>query len=130
MATSPVLGWRGANAEQALHRVPRSIFRHDGTHLIVGGTGGLGRSMAKYMIEHGARHIVLLSRSGGGHDTIQKLQREMQRYDARVVVMKCDVGDVGQVQKLVEDCKTCLPPVCGVIHAAMVLRVRPISLRR
>jgi NAD(P)-dependent dehydrogenase (short-subunit alcohol dehydrogenase family) len=103
------------------------IFRPDGTHLIVGGTGGLGRSIAKYMIEHGARHIVLLSRSGGGDDTIQQLQREVQRYDASVLVMKCDVSDVGQVQKLIEDCKSCLPPVCGVIHAAMVLRVRQTS---
>ncbi|KAK4153766.1 polyketide synthase [Chaetomidium leptoderma] len=107
---------------QALHRERTSIFRQTGTHLIVGGTGGLGRSMAKYMIEHGARNIVLLSRSGGGKETVQQLQREMQRHGARVLVMKCDASDEVQVRQLVGDCQRALPPICGVTHAAMVLR--------
>lgn len=99
------------------------IFRPEGTHVIVGGTGGLGRSMAKYMIEHGARHIVLLSRSGGGKEMIHRLQRQMQHHGARIIVMRCDASDEAQVRELIEDCKKGLPPICGVIHAAMVLRV-------
>lgn len=103
--------------------MPRSLFQQDGTHLIFGGTGGLGRSMTKYLIEHGARNIVLLSRSGGGKETVQQLQRDMQRHGARVMVMMCDVSEETQVWQLLEDCKRALPPICGVIHAAMVLRV-------
>lgn len=109
---------------QALHRMPSHMFRSPGTHLIVGGTGGLGRSVAKYMIKHGARNVVLLSRTGGGGNEVQQLQREMQRHRAHVTVAKCDVTDPRQVRQLIDDCRTALPPICGVVHAAMVLRVR------
>ncbi|AEO60438.1 polyketide synthase [Thermothelomyces thermophilus ATCC 42464] len=123
-AVESVVALIGDGTEQvrALHRVSRSIFRSNGTHLIIGGTGGLGRSMARYMVEHGARNIVLVSRSGGGGDAVDELQRKMQRSGARLVVMKCDVTDEGQVRQLIEACQRSLPPICGVIHAAMVLR--------
>lgn len=108
---------------QAMHRISKTIFRGDGTHVIIGGTGGLGRSMAKYMVEHGARTVVLLSRSGGGEGLAEKLQQEMSCPDARIVVKKCDASFEDQVWHLVNDCQGVLPPICGVIHAAMVLRV-------
>jgi acyl transferase domain-containing protein/NADPH:quinone reductase-like Zn-dependent oxidoreductase/NAD(P)-dependent dehydrogenase (short-subunit alcohol dehydrogenase family)/acyl carrier protein len=108
---------------QALHRMPGRIFRSSGTHIIVGGTGGLGRSVAKYMIKHGARNVVLLSRTGGGGNEVRQLQGEMQRHRAHVTVMKCDVTDRRQVRRLIDDCRMALPPICGVVHAAMVLRV-------
>jgi NADP-dependent 3-hydroxy acid dehydrogenase YdfG/acyl carrier protein len=102
--------------------VPDYVFRHDGTHIIMGGTGGLGRSLAKYMIAHGARNIVLISRSGRGLGMVQRLQQETQRHGVRITVMTCDISDHTQVWQLVEDCRRTLPPICGVIHAAMVLR--------
>jgi NADP-dependent 3-hydroxy acid dehydrogenase YdfG/aryl carrier-like protein len=108
---------------QALHRVPKTIFRSDGTHVIIGGTGGLGRAMAKYMIDHGARNIVLLSRRGGDDEMVEQLQRATQCPDAKIVVMKCDASIESQVWRVVGECATTLPPICGVIHAAMVLRV-------
>ncbi len=37
------------------------LFRADGTYMIVGGTGGLGRSISGWMVGKGARNIVLLS---------------------------------------------------------------------
>jgi len=63
-------------------------------------------------------------------DAIDELEREMQRHDARIVVMKCDVTDEDQVRQLVGDCQSILPPICGVIHAAMVLRVSPTCTHR
>lgn len=91
--------------------------------MIIGGTGGLGRSMAKYMVEHGARNIVLLSRSGGGAGLVEELHREIQCSEARITVIKCDVSIESQVWRLIGHCAATMPPVCGVIHAAMVLRV-------
>jgi len=79
--------------------------------------------MAKHMIEHGARTVVLLSRSGGGKEMVEQLQQEVQRPDARILVKKCDASVESQVKDLVKDCAKSLPPICGVIHAAMVLRV-------
>lgn len=79
--------------------------------------------MAKYMIEHGARNIVLVSRSGGGRELVEQLKHETQCHDARIMTLKCDASVESQVRRLVGDCAATLPPICGVIHAAMVLRV-------
>lgn len=79
-------------------------------------------SMAKYMIEHGARTIALVSRSGGAEQAVEEFQEQMAHYGAKVVVMKFDVGEMLHLWDLVEECREKLPPVCGVIHAAMVLR--------
>lgn len=39
------------------------LFVQDKTYLLVGLTGDLGRSICRWMIEHGARHVVLSSRN-------------------------------------------------------------------
>ncbi|KAJ4286351.1 hypothetical protein N0V88_008057 [Collariella sp. IMI 366227] len=122
-AMDPVVVVAGVGQQvKAEHRVNKEIFREDGTHIIIGGTGGLGKSMAKYMVENGARNVVLVSRSGADDKTTEQLQREINQPGARVLVMKCDVGDAHQVAQLFRRCHRDLPPVCGIIHAAMVLR--------
>ncbi|KAK4450516.1 putative polyketide synthase [Podospora aff. communis PSN243] len=123
-AVHPIVLISGTKEQvKATHRTSKSIFRRDGTHVILGGTGGLGRSMAKYMVDHGARNIVLLSRSGGyGGEMEELLRLEMQCPTARVHFKVCDASDEAQVQQLVSECAKSLPPICGVIHAAMVLR--------
>lgn len=78
--------------------------------------------MAKYMVEHGARNIVLLSRSGGGKEMVEQLREEIGCSDAKILVKKCDANDETQVRQLVTECGKSLPPICGIIHAAMVLR--------
>jgi NAD(P)-dependent dehydrogenase (short-subunit alcohol dehydrogenase family)/aryl carrier-like protein len=75
------------------------------------------------MVDHGARSIVLLSRRDGANDSVQRLQDEAARRGARIEVMKCDASRPGEACELLEDWgETGLPPICGVIHAAMVLR--------
>ena len=113
---------------QVVHPPPEDMFDGDGTHLIVGGTGGLGRSMAKYMVEYGARHIVLTSRTGGNPALVEKLKDEIQCPDAEIMVVRCDVSVESDVRQLVKNCGKAYPPICGVIHAPMVLRVSHTSL--
>jgi NAD(P)-dependent dehydrogenase (short-subunit alcohol dehydrogenase family) len=79
--------------------------------------------MTKRMIHRGARHIVLLSRSGMITDDLKQLMEDAKSHGASVYVMACDVADVKSVQALVEESMKTLPPVRGVIHAAMVLKV-------
>jgi NAD(P)-dependent dehydrogenase (short-subunit alcohol dehydrogenase family) len=79
--------------------------------------------MAKWMIEHGAKTIVLLSRSGGGKDSFDQLLSETQQPNTQIIVQKCDVTSNAEVRRFFNDSKGKLPPICGVIHSAMVLRV-------
>ncbi|KAF7363153.1 putative polyketide synthase [Mycena venus] len=43
-----------------------AMFDSDKTYVLLGGIGSLGASVAVYMVQHGARHIVVTSRSGKG----------------------------------------------------------------
>ncbi|KAF4538109.1 Polyketide synthase [Lasiodiplodia theobromae] len=114
---------RAGEKVMATHPRKRDLFRPDASYLIVGGTGGLGRSMAKWMVQKGARTVVLLSRSGKTDGKVGQLIEDMkQSFGANIVVRACDVADEQSVRALVDDCTTSLPPIRGVIHAAMVLR--------
>src|SRR5690606_15232836 len=49
-----------------------------GTVLLTGGTGGLGALVARHLVaEHGARHLLLLSRRGPAAPGAQQLRREL-----------------------------------------------------
>jgi NADPH:quinone reductase-like Zn-dependent oxidoreductase/malonyl CoA-acyl carrier protein transacylase len=104
-------------------KTPKNLLRADGTYIIIGGTGGLGRSMSRWMIEKGARNIVLISRSGKATGKVADLVEEAQSQGAQIVVKPCDVSERAQVENLIKEDISHLPPVKGVIHAAMVLHV-------
>ncbi|KAF3392979.1 Compactin diketide synthase mokB [Talaromyces pinophilus] len=99
-----------------------SILRKDATYIIIGGTGGLGRSMAKWMSTKGARNIVLVSRSGSINEKLEALIHELAHHGTQVLVKVCDVSSRANVERLVNVELTHLPPVRGVVHGAMVLR--------
>jgi NADPH:quinone reductase-like Zn-dependent oxidoreductase len=102
-------------------KTPKNLLSADSTYIVIGGTGGLGRSMSRWMIEKGARHIVLISRSGKATGKVGQLVEEAKSQGAQVVVKPCDVSDKAQVERLIKEGISHLPPVKGVIHAAMVL---------
>ena len=91
-----------------------------GSYLLAGGLGGLGRSVATWMVEHGARSLVFLSRSAG-------LNESDQTFFAELLSMGCVVSAVAgmtQNMKDVEKAVSSAPgPIKGVMQLAMVLRV-------
>ncbi|KAJ4865372.1 KR domain-containing protein [Trichoderma breve] len=113
----------GKSQVKATHPAPRSdMLERDATYLIIGGTGGLGRSITRRMVRRGARHIILLSRRGKVTDDLSKLKKESRKLGASIYVVPCDVADEKSVRALVEELQEDLPPIRGIIHAAMVLR--------
>lgn len=73
------------------------------------------------MMEKGARSIVLISRSGNATGKVSELIEEAATLGATITVRSCDVTSKEQVQMLITEDISTLPPVRGVIHAAMVL---------
>ena len=99
-------------------------LRSDASYLITGGTGGIGRSLARWMAAEGAKFIILASRSGQAADGIQMLVQDMEDIGTRVVVQQCDIGSETDVQELIRFAAAQgLPPLAGVVHGAMVLQV-------
>ena len=99
---------------------PRERFRADATYLVTGGAGGVGLEVAKWMSERGARHLVLISRSGP-NDEARAAIEALRARGVSVIDARADVSHAGDVQRVVEDIRTTLPPLRGVFHAAMVL---------
>ncbi|KAK8859140.1 Type I Iterative PKS [Apiospora arundinis] len=99
----------------------------DGTYVIAGGLGDIGQGMCRLLAARGARHIVILSRSGASRDPEKKelLEKDLAVSGAHLYAIACDVTDVDQVvaaARWVE--ANNLPPVRGVIQSAAILRDR------
>ncbi|THW23325.1 putative polyketide synthase [Aureobasidium pullulans] len=107
-------------AESDLQPTP-VLMRTDATYLITGGTRGIGLDLAQLMIDLGARNIVLLGRSGGSSQEVQKLLQKYAHTDVHVEAFACDVGSPEQLQDIVDVIGKDLPPVRGVIHSALLL---------
>lgn len=90
--------------------------------MLVGGLGGLGRSIAQWMVDRGAKSIILISRSGAQKPEATQAVDEMVAEGARVTVFACDVADKSRLTAVIEECTKTLPPIRGVIQAAMNLR--------
>lgn len=89
------------------------------SYLLVGGLGGLGRALAVWLVERGAKHFVFLSRSRGGM-TGNKLSVELEAMGCSLIVVK---GSVNNLQDVEEAISKAPYPFKGVFHLAMVQRV-------
>jgi len=94
----------------------------DGTYWITGGLGGLGLVVAQWLVAHGARHLVLVGRSGAS-DQAKVTLKELEDMGAKILVAQADASQTEQVKKVLGEIEVCMPPLKGVIHAAGVLEV-------
>ena len=104
-----------------LDPVVRSVeLRPEATYLVTGGLGGVGLALAEWMVEQGARHLVLVGRSGASEQGHAKLE-QLAAAGAEVLVERVDVTDRQALEKLFARFDGELPPLAGVVHGAMVL---------
>jgi NADP-dependent 3-hydroxy acid dehydrogenase YdfG/acyl carrier protein len=93
----------------------------DGTVLITGGTGGIGRELARHLAAaHGVRRLLLASRRGPQAPGADALAADLAAAGAQVSIAACDVADRDQVAALLAS----VPaghPLTAVIHAAGAL---------
>jgi NAD(P)-dependent dehydrogenase (short-subunit alcohol dehydrogenase family) len=102
------------------HREPAPQLDGEGTVLVSGATGGLGRLLARHLAEHGARHLLLVSRSGEEADGATELKDSLEQLGASVRIAACDVSERRQLQRLISQIPEA-HPLTAVIHAAGVL---------
>ena len=103
---------------------PTYWFDAAATYVVAGGFGGIGRSIARWLVRCGATHLVLLSRSGpAGSQKRQALLEELEGKGVHVRSPACDIARLSSLQKVIEECKETMPPIKGVFQASMVLRV-------
>ncbi|KAF4992760.1 hypothetical protein FDECE_13624 [Fusarium decemcellulare] len=93
----------------------------DVSYLIAGGLGGIGRSLVRWFVAHGAKNILILSRSVASRTGSADLIKEMEGQGCRVVAKNCDIAAADDLSRALKESYSEIPPVKGVIQAAMVL---------
>ncbi len=94
------------------------LFRTDSTYMITGGLGSLGLLIAGWMVKQGAKHLVLVGRSGANPNVKSQL-KALEQAGAEVIVAGADVSIATQIAQVLADIEQ--PPLRGIIHAAGVL---------
>ncbi|KAF2179436.1 hypothetical protein K469DRAFT_596142 [Zopfia rhizophila CBS 207.26] len=112
-----------ADVVQQTYLVDTSPYqlRSDASYLIAGGLGGLGRSAARWMVSKGARHLILLSRSGPTSKAAIAFINKLRDSGVQVQAPRCDVSSEESLAKVVSDCSTTMPPIKGCLQCTMVL---------
>jgi polyketide synthase 12 len=103
------------------HEAPLPALAPDGTVLITGGTGALGRRVARHLATaHGTRQLLLVSRRGRAAQDIDAFTAELADLGADVRIAACDVADPHALAGLLATIPAA-HPLTAVVHAAGVL---------
>lgn len=101
----------------------KALFQDNASYLLIGGLGGIGRAIALWMADHGAKNLILVNRSGLATGSRRSTVEELRAKGVRVTVQACDISDEISVSKMFSEIHQNSPPLRGVIHGAMVLKV-------
>ncbi|WP_370423496.1 type I polyketide synthase [Streptomyces sp. QH1-20] len=110
-----------------LARVPTAaaqgapLWRADGTVLVTGGLGVLGRMLVRHVVvSHGVRHVVAVSRSGASGEGVAAFVDELRAEGAELRIVTGDAAD----RAVLEGALASIPaehPLTAVVHMAGVL---------
>ncbi|UUU37373.1 SDR family NAD(P)-dependent oxidoreductase [Streptomyces sp. CA-210063] len=104
---------------KAVLTLPPAGFAPGETVLVTGGTGTLGALVARHLVtRHGARHLLLLSRSGSESPETEALRVELATAGADVVVEAGDIGDPDVPARLHDSITARGQRLAGIVHCA------------
>ncbi|KAK0725838.1 putative Nonribosomal peptide synthetase 14 [Lasiosphaeris hirsuta] len=115
-----VVDWTGVQNLKVQRRPldPAKLFSGTKTYLLVGLTGQIGQSICRWMVRHGARHIVVTSRNPS---TTNPWTAELKSLGANIRIEAADVARQEDVVCLRKNVERNMPPITGVMNGAMVL---------
>jgi len=106
---------------QAAPQPPAWLLSDSASYLVTGGLSGFGLRTAQWLVDKGARHLILLSRSGASSDEAQTALAQWSEQGIDVRAAACDVADQAALGAVLADCAANMPSLKGVIHAAAVI---------
>ncbi|WP_256832233.1 type I polyketide synthase [Pseudomonas sp. Pse1] len=93
----------------------------EATYLVTGGLGGFGLRTAQWLVDKGARHLVLLGRRGPASVEAQPSLEAWKAQGIDVQALACDITDAQQVRAVFERIAAGCYPLRGLVHAATVI---------
>ncbi|MBW8819933.1 MAG: SDR family NAD(P)-dependent oxidoreductase, partial [Streptomyces sp.] len=98
-----------------------------GTVLLTGGTGVVGARVARWLVDHGAGHLVLVSRRGLDAPGAGELAADLASAGAQVSIESCDVTDRPALAALLSRLAAEGTPVRTAIHAAAAIDLEALA---
>ncbi len=95
-------------------------FDSKAAYILTGGFGGLGRSVATWLVERGARALVFISRSAGSNADNHRFSLELETLGCSVFTVTGEIQNMEDVRRAVAAPSRAIK---GVIHLAGILRV-------
>lgn len=91
----------------------------DATYLVTGGVRGFGLAIAEWMIDRGARNLVLVGASDASAAAAKEHLAGAVASGLNLLTAAVDVSDAAALAVLLSNIQATMPPLRGVIHAAM-----------
>ncbi len=98
----------------------------EGWYLITGAFGGFGKVVASWLVECGARHLVLASRSGASTPEAAAFVETLAHRGVEAVAARVDVSSAGDVARTMAGIRASKRPLRGLFHLAMVIDDAPV----
>jgi NADPH:quinone reductase-like Zn-dependent oxidoreductase/malonyl CoA-acyl carrier protein transacylase len=95
----------------------------EATYLLAGGLGGIGRSLAELLADHGAKNIVFVSRSGDASEQAKSTIEKLREREVNAVAYACDVTDRPGLELVLEKCRSEMPKIKGFLNCVMLVKV-------
>ena len=106
---------------------PPAPFTPSGTTLITGGLGALGLRVARWLVQAGAKHLVLTSRRGASTPHAAEAVASLERLGVEVNVAEVDVADATAMAEVIAEIDMRMPPLNAVFHAAGIADHAPLA---
>jgi NADPH:quinone reductase-like Zn-dependent oxidoreductase/NAD(P)-dependent dehydrogenase (short-subunit alcohol dehydrogenase family)/SAM-dependent methyltransferase len=111
-------------------KAPVLRLQREGTYIIGGGLGDIGKKIGRFLAEKGAGHIVALTRrdadSVAQQPAIVEFIEVIDSLGGALHIVQCDIADETSTRNAAAQlAKLSLPPVRGIIQSATVLRDHP-----
>ncbi|MDY7023049.1 MAG: type I polyketide synthase, partial [Cyanobacteriota bacterium] len=91
----------------------------EATYLITGGLGSIGLQIAEWLVERGARYLMLVGRRPPSQPA-QNVITKLQESGANVAIAQADIAEFDALTQVFERIKTSMPALGGIVHAAGV----------
>ncbi|XP_065221120.1 fatty acid synthase-like isoform X2 [Planococcus citri] len=109
-----------------LRAKPRITCEENKSYIVLGGLGGFGMELADWLVIHGARNIVISSRTGIKNGYQSYRIHLWRHYGVKVVISTADISKRAGVKSLLEMANS-LGPVAGIFNLAVILEDDPFS---
>ena len=97
------------------------LFDSGLSYVITGGMRGIGLLLAEWMVrDHAVRSVVLVGRKEPDASALEVIEN-LRRIRCEVTILCVDVADTNAFASAIDDIRSKIPPVAGVMHCAGVV---------